>query len=157
MENNLKRKIIAIVGIIGTLLIFIFYRGLGGKPENIENKKSQDQEVQQTSQDENKDIITSTKPSPLNEATILASQNIEVTFNYPIQNIPEFKHRIDPKLDYKIELSSDRKTVKIIPAKQFELGTAYTLYIQPGTKFDGRTELDKEILYHFRTVNYTGI
>lgn len=101
--------------------------------------------------------IISTKPDPLNETIIPASQVIEITFNRPLENVGEFKVRIEPKADFKLELSNDRKTGKIIPQKPFDLGTSYTLTIGPDTKFDGVGAWGQSVDYHFRTVVYKGV
>ncbi len=101
--------------------------------------------------------IVSTKPDPLDETIIPASEPIEITFNRSLQNVPEFKIRFEPKPDYKVELSSDRKTAKIIFIKPLELGTSFTLYIQPDTKFDGVGDWKQDKIYQFRTVKYTGV
>lgn len=101
--------------------------------------------------------IVSTKPEPLEEAIIAADQIIEITFNRPLENVGEFKSKIEPKIDYKVELSSDRKTAKIIPLKSFELGSTYTLFIGPESKFDGAGRWGEEKIYHFQTIKYRGI
>lgn len=101
--------------------------------------------------------IVSTKPDPLEDNIVSSNQTIEITFNRSLENMGEFKNRIEPKLDYKVELSSDRKTVKITPTKTFELGITYTLFIGPDTKFDGVGAWGQEKIYHFKTVKYTGV
>jgi len=101
--------------------------------------------------------IVSTKPDPLNNAIVPATENIEITFNRPLQNIGEFKVRIEPKIDYKVELSGDRKTAKIIFQKPLELGLSYTLYIGPDTKFDGTGDWGQNKDFHFRTIPYKGV
>lgn len=101
--------------------------------------------------------IVSTKPDPLEEAIIGASDTIEITFNRPLENVGEFKVRIDPKVEFKLELSSDRKTGRIIPVKPYALGTGYTIFIGPESKFDGVGRWGEEKIYHFRTIKYRGI
>lgn len=100
--------------------------------------------------------ILSTNPDPLNETIIQSDQTIEITFSNPIENTGEFKHRIEPKPDYKLELTQERKTIKIIPVKPFELGITFTLFISPETKFDGGARLSEEKNYHFKTVKFIG-
>ncbi len=68
-----------------------------------------------------------------------------------------FKSRLDPKIDYKVELSSDRKTAKIKPVKGFLLGTTYTLFIGTETKFDGVGRWGEEKIFHFKTITYRGV
>lgn len=100
--------------------------------------------------------LISTKPNPLEDTIIAADQIIEITFSHALENIPEFKTKIEPKTDYKVELSGDRKTAKIIPALPFELGTTYTLFIMTDSKFEGGGRLSQELNFHFRTVKYRG-
>lgn len=101
--------------------------------------------------------IVSTKPEPLAEAIISATEIIEITFNRPLQNIGEFKVRIEPEIKYKVELSPDRKSAKIIPLSPYDLGRGYTLYIGAETKFDGVGRWGEDKTYHFRTISYRGV
>ncbi len=101
--------------------------------------------------------IISTKPDPLEESIIPATQVIEITFNKPVENVGEFKNRIEPKIDYKVELSSDRKTARITPLKPYELGATYTLFIGTETKFDGVGRWGEEKIFHYKTITYRGI
>lgn len=142
---SLKQKIIAIVTVIGLILIYIFQRGLyGSSPQALQVKNEGPQ-------------VVSTKPSPLDQTVLLPSQPVEITFNYPLQNTGEFKNRIEPKIDYKVELSSDRKTAKIIFLKPMDLGQGYTLFVLPDTKFDGAGNLGQDLVFHFKTISYKGI
>lgn len=102
-------------------------------------------------------VVVSTNPSPLEDTIIPATQVLEITFNKPLQNSGEFKARIEPTTDFKIELSSDRKTAKIIPIQPYELGSTYTLFIGPETKFDGVGRWGQEKVFHFRTIRYRGV
>lgn len=101
--------------------------------------------------------IISTKPDPLDDTIIAADQVIEITFNRSLQNAPEFKVRIEPKIDFKVELSMDRKTARVIPVKLYQLGASYTLYINPDTKFDGMGNWGETKTFHFRTIKYRGV
>lgn len=101
--------------------------------------------------------ITSTNPSPLEGATVLQNGKIEITFNKPLENVPEFKTRIDPEINYKVELTADKKTVIIYPQPSWQLGTEYSLFILPDTKFEGKKTLNKEAIYHFQTIKYKGV
>ena len=101
--------------------------------------------------------IVSTKPNPLDENIVSATEIVEITFIRPLENVGEFKSRIEPKIDYKVELSGDRKTAKIIPAKPYQLGTTYTLFIGTETKFDGVGRWGEEKIYHFKTITYRGV
>lgn len=101
--------------------------------------------------------IVSTNPSPLEDNIVSSNQTIEITFNRPLQNSGEFKLRIEPKIVFKIDLSSDRKTAKISFPKLLELGVTYTISIGPETKFDGMGNWNQDKMYHFKTVKYTGV
>ena len=101
--------------------------------------------------------IISTKPDPLDNTVIPADQVIEITFNRSLQNVPEFRIRFDPVVDYKVELSGDRKTAKIIFNKPLDLGTTYNLDILPETKFDGVGNWGQDKSFQFRTIKYTGV
>src|SRR3989338_10213395 len=104
-----------------------------------------------------KPTIISTKPEPLENAVVSATETVEIIFNCPLENIGEFKFRIDPKAEIKIELSPDRKTAKIIPQTPYELGVTYTIFIGPESKFDGVGNWGKEAIYHFQTIRFRGI
>lgn len=150
MNNlTLKQKIIAIIAIIGSLLILIFQRGLYSKDVSVINNP-----VKQTAQEVK---ITSTNPSPLEDATILPTQNIEVTFSQPLQNKDELKHKLEPKLSYQINLSEDKKTAKFIPTANWQLGIRYTLFIYADTKFEAEFKLTQEEIFHFKTIDYQGV
>ncbi len=101
--------------------------------------------------------IVSTKPDPLDENIVSASDIVEITFNRPLENVGEFKSRIEPKIEYKVELSGDRKTARIIPAKPYGLGMTYTLSIGPDSKFDGAGAWGQDKTFHFKTIKYTGV
>lgn len=101
--------------------------------------------------------IVSTKPDPLDGALVSASEVIEINFNRPLENVPELKIRVDPKIDLKVELTTDKKTAKIIPIKDYELGALYTLFILPDSKFEGGGKLGVEKIFHFHTIRYRGV
>lgn len=101
--------------------------------------------------------IVSTKPDPLDNGIISATQVIEITFNRPLQNVPEFRVKIGPDAVFKVELSTDRKTAKIIPTKPYALGTTYNLYIGPETKFDGVGNWGEDKTFQFQTIKYNGV
>lgn len=150
-----KKKIFILLLLIGVaIVIFIFYN----KSRFIQKTGSARNEGQkQTDVVDDTPKIVSTKPDPLEDTIISATEIVEISFNRPLENIGEFKSRIEPKIDYKIELSSDRKTAKIIPSKPYPLGTTFTLFIGPETKFDGVGRWGEEKIYHFRTIKYTGV
>ena len=147
-----NRKIL-IVGIVLIITILV----IGWKiTRNSVSKVNQPAPTTQNQQNDSPRIV-STKPDPLDESIISATDIVEITFNRPLENVGEFKARIEPKIDFKIELSNDRKTAKIKPAKPYELGTTYTLFIGPDTKFDGVGNWGKDKMFHFRTIKYTGV
>lgn len=104
--------------------------------------------------------IISTKPDSLintDDTIVSADEIIEITFNRSLENEGEFKVRIEPKTDFKIEMANGRKTAKIIPLAPYTLGSTYTLFIGPETKFDGVGRWGEEKILHFRTVRYRGV
>ena len=149
---SLNKKIIVIIATVGIILILIFLSGLLAKPAA---QKPAEQKSTQSQNDFPR--IVSTKPDPLDNTIISATEVIEITFNRPLENVGEFKSRIEPKIDYKVELSGDRKTAKIIPAQPYNLGSTYTLSIGPETKFDGAGRWGEEKTFQFRTIKYTGV
>lgn len=147
---DLKKKIMVTVAIIGALLIIVFQRGIYSTNSN--------QAPQPQTQTTEEPGVVSTNPPNLENQVITPNQIVEITFNLPIENIGEFKNKLDPKPEnYQVKLSDDRKTAQIIPIKPFNLGTTFTLFIQPDTKFDGKKTLGKELIYHFRTIEYKGV
>lgn len=113
--------------------------------------------IPSTPSQSDKPQIISTKPDPLDETIMPANEIIEITFNRTIENVGEFKVRIEPEAEYKTELSGDRKTARIIPLKPYKLGTTYTLFIGTETKFDGLGRWGEEKIFHFRTITYRGV
>lgn len=151
--SNLKIKIIGII-IIGIAIFFLFQNRLF--PGKAETKNIPAAATQASQQNESPKIV-STKPDPLEDNIISGSDTVEITFNRSLENAGEFKSRIEPKIDYKVELSGDRKTARIIPAKPYPLGTTFTLFIGTETKFDGAGSWGQEKVFHFRTIKYTGV
>lgn len=144
---------LALAIIIGGLAFVVF----NNKQTTVTQQKAAQPKTQPSPQEDNKPRIISTKPDPLEEAIISATQVIEITFNKPLENVGEFKNKIEPKVDYKVELSADRKTAKITPTKAFELGSTYTLFIGTESKFDGIGRWGEEKIFHFKTIKYTGV
>lgn len=150
----MKQKLLILIIIMGVVLFVVFYLKTNNQPAS-DNTPSPLPKPSQSSND--KPSIISTNPKPLDEAIISASQTIEITFNRPLENVGEFKLKIDPLPEFRLELSQDRKTAKIIPTKPFELGTTYTMFIGPETKFDGVGRWGEEKVFHFKTIKYRGI
>lgn len=150
MIEFIKAKIIWIVLAIGVALIGLFSSGLYSNvlpaPIAPAEKTSEKQEVQ----------VVSTVPADLHDSTILPNQTIELTFSDPLVNVPETRWSISPTVDIKAELSSDKKTLRLIPNKPFGLGNGYTLQIKGETKIEGKGNLDREIIYNFKTIEFKG-
>ncbi len=144
------RRVLVILLALGLLLIAIFQSGFylptaAPLPEDASLTASQDVKA------------LSTKPENLENSVILPTQQIDVSFNTPIENTGEFKHKIEPNVNHTLKLSADRKTISILPEPSFQVGFSYTLFIQADTKFDGGKRLNDAIQYHFRTIEYKGI
>ncbi|MDO8498596.1 MAG: Ig-like domain-containing protein [bacterium] len=158
MSNlTLKQKIMILVGIVGAILILIFQRGLYSKSDPVPQKLEQKQQTQEETKTQGEPQIVSTNPSPLNDATIMPSQSLEITFNQPAVNEPELKITIEPKADLKLELSNDKKTVTITPLKPLLFGQGYTLFISSEAKFAGGKTLGHEAVFHLKTISYKGV
>ncbi len=151
---SLKQKIIAAIIAIGILLIAIFGRGLyGNNPRPSPQVKSA-----ATEQVSDNPRVVSTNPAGLRDGVIIPSdQKIEITFSEPIENRGEVKSFIDPVIEYDVELSSDRKTVKILPKKPFELGRVFNFTIDVQTKFVSKKRMDSNAQFRFSTIAYQGV
>ena len=145
-------KILALVIVVGLILVWLFKAKILG----LGTQKNQPAQTKETTQNDSPKIV-STKPEQLDDSIVSATEVLEITFDKALENSGEFKARIEPKIDFKVELSSDRKTAKIMPAKALELGASYTLFIGSDTKFDGIGAWGQEKTFHFRTVKYTGV
>ena len=141
-----KTFTITLIAIIAVIIFITLWSKPSVKPEP--NSSSSQEQLPK---------IVSTKPDPLENAIIGANEIIEISFNRPLENVGEFKSRLEPKIDYKVELSPDRKTARIIPNKPYELGASFTIFIGPDTKFDGVGAWGQEKIYHFKTIKYTGV
>lgn len=139
--------------LLGILTVFLIAKDNGPKEKTINHQPFQTDKLSENE----KPTIVSTKPDPLEEAVISATEQIEITFSHSLENEDQFKNRLEPKVDYKIVLSQDRKTVKIIPQKPYDLGSTYTLFILPDSKFDGIGQWGKEKIFHFKTIKYRGV
>jgi hypothetical protein len=145
-----KAKIITAIVVIGAILIAIFQFGLGGPGA----ERGVD-----TIQTESP-VVVATNPAAMKEkktVVVLPTQSIEITFNQPLENVPETRITIEPKADYKVELSGDKKTIKITPNTPYALGQGYSLFIKADTKFDGKKTLGSDVDFHFATISYNGV
>lgn len=145
---DVKKKIIIIVIAVSALLIALFAKGLGSTPQPVPETKQTESQVP---------LVVSTNPSPLDNATVLPTQVLEITYSHPIENPGEIKYSIDPPIDVKLTLSDDKKTIKVTPNQPFNLGGGYTLVIKGDTKFDGGKRQDGDKVYHFATISYKGV
>lgn len=146
-----------------TIILFIILLPAGYKFFNPQLKitpqtqKAESKEKENQLSETKKVSIVSTKPDPLDNIIINSGQVIEINFSNPLENTGEFKHRITPAADYKLELTGDRKTLKIVPVKPYELGNEFTLVISPETKFDNGARMEHEAIYHFHTVAFRNL
>lgn len=153
-----KIFILIIVAIFITASVFWFTGHFSKSDKNFETNNPLTPAPPLNSDQSNESPrIVSTKPEPLENNIVSGKDTVEITFNRPLENVGEFKVRIEPKIDYKVELSGDSKTAKIIPAKPYPLGTTFTLFIGPESKFDGVGRWGEEKVFHFRTIKYTGV
>lgn len=95
--------------------------------------------------------------NPVDESILGQDQVIEVTFNRSLENEGEFKIRFEPEFKYKKTVTQDRKTAIITPEEPLELGTTFTLFVLPATKFDGGVNFGEEKVFHFKTIKYRGL
>lgn len=149
----MNKKLLFLV--IGVLILISLFFALRQKETKVATPDQP--EVSATPSENESPQIVSTKPDPLENNVVSATDAVEITFNKPLQNSGEFKLKIEPKIEFKIDLSSDRKTAKITFTKPLELGTTYTIFIGPDTKFDGSGSWGMEKVYHFKTITYRGV
>lgn len=150
---SFKQKLIAGIIVIGLIVIVVFQKGSDNKKSEVPNQSSDKQETQVSDEPR----LTSTNPSPLNNATILPTQTIEFTFSQPIENRGELKFEIKPEAQVDIHLSNDKKTAKITPTKPYLLGQTYSINIKTETKFDSKKKLPDGLNFTFKTINYRGV
>lgn len=105
--------------------------------------------------------VISTKPDPLEGATIAATQDIEIKFSKPVF-VGQLKIKFDPVLDYNIETVNQIKantsdSFKITFKEPLALGSGFSLMIQGDTQTEDGQRIDKEYIYHFKTVRYKGV
>lgn len=154
---SLSRKFwISIAAIVGILLILLARVGLSS-PSNVPKLPSAQSQAEPKSTQSDKVEILTTSPDPLNESTVTPTQTIQITFSQPAQNVPELKVRIEPVIDLNLQLSDDRKTLKISPKQSFGLQQGYSITIPADAKFDGGRTLGTDLLFHFKTISYSGI
>lgn len=153
--NKVNNKLILIlisvlVFIVVATAAFIF---LKPKAEIAPPAPAQPQIISETDSPQ----IVSIKPANLEESIFSSNESIEITFNRSLENVGEFKVRIDPTVEFKKTVSSDRKTGIITFEKPLEPGKSFTIFIGSDTKFDGVGAWGQSRELHFRTVTYKGI
>lgn len=146
---SLKQKIIGIIVALGLILIAIFQRGL------YQSESSNNPPTQEITQVKTPRVL-STNPSPLEGAVITPTQEVEIIFNKPLVNDPA-RIIIEPSHKIRTELSSDHKTMKVIPIEPYTLGAGFTLTIKKDYGFDTGDKLPEDVIFHFRTINYSGV
>jgi hypothetical protein len=146
-----KQKLLGAVIALALLLIGIFSMGLYNKSssDTITNEQKDSQNVSGVK-------VVSTVPDNLDNGVVPPTSTIELTFNKPLVR-DDTRIVLDPKTDYRTDLSSDHKTLKIIPGKSFDLGKDYTLTIKQGYGTDTGEKTDSDIIFHFKTVEYNGV
>ncbi len=106
--------------------------------------------------------LLKTDPDPLDEATILPTQSIIITFNKIIPK-SEFKFKFDPEIkDIEVEaqggkIPTEGSIMKINFKKPLQLGGGYSLSITNSTRTNDGQKLDREYNYHFKTIGYNGV
>jgi len=151
MNKNLQKIFLSLVFILVAAGVFFWNQ------KKAEKTTEQPIKQQSVSQQTDSPKIVYTKPDPLENNIVGASDIIEITFNRPLENEGQFKVRIEPKVEFKIELTNNRKTARIIFPKSLQLGSSYTLFIDPDTKFDGVGNWGQDKIFHFHTVTYKGV
>lgn len=154
MQKEKKILITVIVLIVGGVLTWSLLGS--GKVSSLKNNQNPTPTVLS-----DKLQIISTNPNPLEEATILPTQYIEITFNKPLF-VSEFKHRFDPEIDHEVKVINGRdyafgSTFRIIFKKPLELGGGYTLFILSTTKTEEGLGLPNDLIFHFQTIPYKGV
>lgn len=106
--------------------------------------------------------IVSTDPDPLDDATILPTQSITITFNKVIPKT-EFKYKFEPEIaGAEVEAlngsdSTNGIVMKISFKKPLDLGMGFTLKILGSTRTDKKENLDSDYNYHIKTIQYKGV
>lgn len=143
--------VIFIVFALIAALLFLFREKLPPAPQLNNPQTTQEEQLK----------IVSTNPDPLEGATILPTQYIEITFNKPLF-VSEFKHRLDPEVDHEVKVINGRdhafgSIFRIVFKKPLELGSGYTLFILSTTKTEENLGLEHDFIYHFSTISYRGV
>jgi hypothetical protein len=147
LNRNSTKLTFAAIG-LGVLLFFIF------QPKPTQPKPAS---TPSPSVESSEPHLVSTNPTSLEGTTVTPTQAIELTFNQPLVNEPYTLIRLEPEMDFKVTLTNENKTVKITPAENYKFGSGYTLTVDSLTKFQGDKTLGQNLLFHFKTVSYSGV
>lgn len=151
MEFLLKNKLIALIVGIGLALIAIFFVGFGGSSGVPEGP-----EPQVETADSQSVRIVSTNPNPLEGATILPNQAVEITFSEPMVNDLS-RVKLEPEGKVNISVKGDHHILEIKPIEPFKLGQGYTLTILSGYGSDTGKKTDQDFVFNFKTIDYNGV
>ena len=146
-----KEKIIGFIVAIGLALIAIFFVGFG-KPSNVPEGP---EPVTESVNSESVQVV-STNPNPLEGATILPNQAVEITFSEPMVNDLS-RVKIEPEGKVNISVKGDHHILEIKPIEPFKLGQGYTLTILSGYGSDTGKKTDQDYIFHFKTIDYNGV
>lgn len=153
MSNGiLKHKVVILILVILIILaVFLFFYVKKTPTTEQPKNPAQTEELR----------LLKTNPDPLDNTTILPTQNLEFTFNMPIYR-SEFKHNFDPEIPHDIEMvdgidSEHGTTIRIKFREPLKLGSGYTLFVEAGTKVNDKLKLNRDYIYHFTTIHYRGV
>lgn len=158
--KNIKVKILISVAILG-ILFYIFKSGIFHKITPQDNQTQKIQTNTSSVSQNDKLQVVSTNPDPLEGAILLPTQSIEVTLSKEVV-VSELKHKFDPETKNTVEVLDNKGTTK---GKVFKItfkdplkpGVGYTLFIETNTHTESGETLDKQYVYHFKTISYKGI
>lgn len=144
-----RNRIIALVGALGLILIAVFQMGFYQKSEQVLPTPSAEIVSRPT--------VVETNPQQLENAVVLPTQEIAITFNQTLVNAPEIRWLVQPEVEMDVRVSDDRKTAYFKPKQSYAVGSGYSLQIGKETRFDSEQRLADDQIWHFRTIEYRGI
>jgi len=155
-ESDMTKKVIIIVVVL--VIAAAVFLNKSQIKNLIQKPAASPTEISNQQQDDSL-RVASTKPDPLEGATILPTQSIEITLSKQVGR--EFKYHFDPEVESQVEELSSKggleSTYRINFTKPLELGSGYTLYIDSSTHTKDKQNLDHEYIYHFSTISYKGV
>lgn len=144
---NPKTKFLTVLTII--LIASVFF---------IWNQKQGQKEILNQVQDDTISIV-STDPKPLDEATILPNQSLTINFNKAFDT-SRLKIRLEPEKALEIKIAkanTPTDTITISFKEPLQLGSGYTLFINPDPANAEKLPLEKDYIFHFKTIGYRGV